>query len=94
VASAHDDLAASVSGVIVMVQRAAQRPKVPIAPPTLFSVRTGEVLVGPQANTSRAARTPRELATSPCAVPRGYDRPSYVEPWFPYVTGSGRWPGS
>ena len=94
VASAHDDLATSVCGVIVMVQRVAQRPKVPIAPPTLFSTRTGETLVGPQASPAGAARTPREIAMSPTPAPPGYNRPSYLEPWFPYVTGMGRWPGS
>src|SRR6516164_10529353 len=44
VASAHDDLATATCGVLVMVQRAAQRPKVPIVNPTLFSTRTGEIL--------------------------------------------------
>ena len=61
--------------------------EMPIAPPTLFSTRTGETLVGPQASPAGAARTPREIAMSPTPAPPGYNRPSYLEPWFPYVTG-------
>jgi hypothetical protein len=40
VASVHDDLATATCGAIVMVQRAAQRPRVPLSPPTLFSTAT------------------------------------------------------
>jgi hypothetical protein len=89
----RDDAANSAAGALVLAAQAA-RHKVPIAPPTLFSTRTGETLVGPQASPAGAARTPREIAMSSTPAPPGYNRPAYVEPWFPYVTGVGRWPRS
>ena len=99
VASAHDDLAAATSGAIVMVQRAAQRPRVPLSPPTLFSTATGEVLIGPQP-TPPAAQSAYQRATTPCAPPApvGGFRPSASEYWYPFVANGGRprarWPGS
>jgi phage terminase large subunit-like protein len=77
---------------------AVQQPRVeavPIVGPVLFSLKTGETIIGPsQTNPAGAARAPREIAMSSTPAPSGYNRPSYLEPWFPYVTGMGRWPGS
>ena len=94
VASAHDDLATATCGVLVMVQRAAQRPKVPIVNPTLFSTRTGETLLGgPRANPAGAARAPREIAMSSTPAPVGGNfKPSRSEPWYPFICGGrDRW---
>jgi hypothetical protein len=71
----RDDAANSAAGALVLATRAAQH-KVPIAPPTLFSTHTGEVFVGPQANTSS---TP--------APAGGNFKPSRSEPWYPFVCG-------
>ena len=83
----RDDAANSAAGALVLAAQA-QR-KVPITPPTLFNVNTGEVLVGPQANPTGAARTPREIAMSPTPAPPGYNKPAYTEPWFDYVGATG-----
>jgi hypothetical protein len=87
----RDDDANSAADALVLAAQA-QR-KVPIAPPTLFSVKTGEVLVGPQAHPAGSVRSHREIATSPCAPPVGGNfKPPRSEPWYPFVSGGrDRW---
>jgi hypothetical protein len=92
IASAHDDLATATCGVVVMVQRAVKARKVPFVGLYAWSKTSGEIAT-PLPST-KTAPTPREIAQSSTPAPPGYNRPSYLEPWFPYVTGVGRWPGS
>jgi hypothetical protein len=50
VASAHDDIAAAAAGAIAAVKQAAAVPEVPIVGPILFSLKTGETIIGPGAS--------------------------------------------
>jgi hypothetical protein len=49
-ASAHDDIAAAAAGAIAAVKQAAAVPEVPIVGPLLFSLKTGETIIGPGAS--------------------------------------------
>jgi hypothetical protein len=87
----HDDAANSAAGALVLASQVARR-QVPITQPHIYSKNAGWWTdPNPPAG---AQRSPREIAQSSTPAPSGYNRPSYLEPWFPYVTGMGRWPGS
>jgi hypothetical protein len=88
----HDDLINAVAGVAAVVSRKAFHKQVPITQPHIYSKNAGW-WTDPNLPAG-APRSPREIAQSSTPAPPGYNRPSYLEPWFPYVTGMGRWPGS
>jgi hypothetical protein len=75
----HDDLINSVAGAAAVAMRAAlAEQRVPIVSPY---VDWGRPWNWPGSSTNTPA--PEGIANTP--PPKGYDRPSSAEPWFPYI---------
>jgi len=74
----HDDVANAAAGAAVLAAQALAHPEPPIVAPYVAWGRPWN-WPGSATDTSAGAG----IANTP--PPKGYDRPSSAEPWFPYV---------